>query len=391
MPEQTLAINKFFYRMIWVWMACSSIVLIEPSPHDILFVFCLTTALLFSYLKFVEHLLLPSMLLGLFILSNLFSLFFISGNILEAIRFLFITLYLILAWFFFVGLLERSRQALDVIFSGYIVAAFIAVLVGILAFTNIIPGSELFLYFGRVAGTFKDANVYGPFLVPAVLYGLWKFESKKGFVCVTWLLVTVFLTIGVLLSFSRAAWGNYLISLVLFYILSPLSGWKSRSIKILFLLLLVTISILIILSFSQVDDIFVQRLGLKNYDNDRFGTQIASLMIALENPWGIGPFQTEQHLNYSTHSLYIRVLTEYGVVGFLSFLWFILLTMARSMIQNYAPSNNYPYTTIAAASLVGVLFNSFFIDTLHWRHFWMLLALPWVSIKVLPEVTEQQK
>ncbi len=33
-----------------------------------------------------------------------------------------------------------------------------------------------------------------------------------------------------------------------------------------------------------------------------------------------------------------------------------------------------------SSSLFGVLLNSFVIDTLHWRHFWLLLALPWVPL-----------
>ncbi len=34
------------------------------------------------------------------------------------------------------------------------------------------------------------------------------------------------------------------------------------------------------------------------------------------------------------------------------------------------------------ASLIGLAFNSFFVDTLHWRHFWLLLALAWVPMLV---------
>jgi predicted membrane channel-forming protein YqfA (hemolysin III family) len=35
---------------------------------------------------------------------------------------------------------------------------------------------------------------------------------------------------------------------------------------------------------------------------------------------------------------------------------------------------------LVAAALCGALLNSFTIDTLHWRHLWLLLALGWMPL-----------
>ena len=96
----------------------------------------------------------------------------------------------------------------------------------------------------------------------------------------------------------------------------------------------------------------------------------------MEHPLGIGAGQTERVLDYSTHSLYIRVLTESGLLGFFSFLSLVILTVLRSLRDNFRISTATPYAAIVTDSLAGVLFNIFFIDTLHWRHIWLLLALP---------------
>jgi hypothetical protein len=45
------------------------------------------------------------------------------------------------------------------------------------------------------------------------------------------------------------------------------------------------------------------------------------------------------------------------------------------MLRKSAPPRDVFLTRVVLASLLGVLANSFFIDTLHWRHLWYLLAL----------------
>ena len=55
-------------------------------------------------------------------------------------------------------------------FSGYMFAALFAAVVGIMAYFGWIPWADLFLKYAqmRVSSVFKDANVFGPFLIPAV-------------------------------------------------------------------------------------------------------------------------------------------------------------------------------------------------------------------------------
>lgn len=373
--------NKYL-NLIWLWMALSSIVLIEPSPYDILFVPILGLACLFSYLSFSYQTLPALVFMWVFVDSNLISLFSAGGDVAGASRFFLITLYLCVSWVLFLGLFQRyGQKVLDVIFSGYMVAALIAVSMGILTYFHLIPNADHFLYHGRAMGFFKDANVYGPFLVPPLLFASYRFETTNRIRQFFWLFLVAFLSVGVLLSFSRAAWGNCLIALFLYLLLPPWPAPKVRVRKFVFLLLLLLPVIIFTVSHGDVQELFSSRLGIQSYDSNRFGTQLASVELAVERPLGIGPGQTENILNYSTHSLYIRVLTECGLLGFFSLMGFLLVTMIRSLGENFRLRNPSPYAAIITASLAGVLFNSIFIDTLHWRHFWLLMAMPWIPLE----------
>ena len=47
----------------------------------------------------------------------------------------------------------------------YILAALIATAAGYIGFFHLVPGAGIFLDNDRVSATFKDPNVYGPFLI----------------------------------------------------------------------------------------------------------------------------------------------------------------------------------------------------------------------------------
>ena len=48
-----------------------------------------------------------------------------------------------------------------------------AAVLGIVGYFGLFPGAhELMTRYGRATGLFKDPNVFGPFLVPALVYGL---------------------------------------------------------------------------------------------------------------------------------------------------------------------------------------------------------------------------
>lgn len=366
--------------LIWLWMALSSVVLIEPAPYDLIFILCFITALVFSYVSFSSHLWPAILLVYLFVFSNLISMYKAPYPE-EAAFFCSITVYLCFTWFFVVGLLDRDKDlVLKKIFSGYTAAAILAAVLGILAYFRLIPNAENLLEWGRVSSVFKDPNVFGPFLVPVTLYTLYCFEiSRKLSIRILWLLLFIIFIVAVLLSYSRASWANCALAVFIFLILPPEVSLRKRLLTIAALAFLVTPAFLMLVSHPDVSWLLKLRLDFQNYDYYRFATHIEALQSFLNHPLGIGPGQAGLLLSYDTHNLYLRIASENGVLGTLFFLWFLLVTVVRSFRQSFSKTNNFrPYSVIVTASLVGLLFNSYFIDSLHWRHLWILLAIPWM-------------
>ena len=84
-----------------------------------------------------------------------------------------------------------------------------AALGGIAGYFDLVPGAhELMTRWGRATGFFKDPNVFGPFLIPALVYALSRLSGaplRKSLLPLGVLGVVGF---AILLSFSRGAWFN---------------------------------------------------------------------------------------------------------------------------------------------------------------------------------------
>ena len=85
-----------------------------------------------------------------------------------------ISLYLYVATFMFAAFVAKSPEAhTRLILNAYVWAAVAAALLGIVGYFDLLPGAyDVMTRYGRATGLFKDPNVFGPFLVPALVYGL---------------------------------------------------------------------------------------------------------------------------------------------------------------------------------------------------------------------------
>ena len=183
---------------------------------------------------------------------------------------------------------------------------------------------------------------------------------------------------GITLSFSRAAWGNLVISLTIYLFILKKEAIRKR-IKTFLLLFFIGVPVFFyFIQTPMVEDLFENRLGYQGYDDNRFDTQKVVFTTGLSNPLGVGGGQSDNVVQKSPHNLYARVFTENGILGVLSFLLLLLLSIRKSY-KNYrqTKSESSNFYIVIFASLIGLAFNSFFVDTLHWRHFWLLLSLAW--------------
>ncbi len=377
-----------YLAFVWVAVAFGVLAVFEPSPSDIAIVLLFVVGLFTGKLHWSRKQTLPFMLLGLFVLANLASLCYAIDPAAGALYF-GITLFMLVSWMFLVGILtkyeERGLRAVMLAFSaGGVVSALLAVF----CYFNLAPLGEWVLYYDRIKGFFKDPNVFAPYLVIVAVYAL-HCALLRGTLWrrLLWSASSLIASVGVLLCYSRAGWMNYVVTLLLFFLFTSISKrgvGSSRRSLVYFAIFAAIIAgaLAYAISIPQVSEVLSYRTEMQAYDADRLDNFIAALRLGLNNPLGVGPGQSFLLLDYATHNLYLRAFSENGVIGFLSFTAFALATLMRSLVLSQKAANLIQRSLFAlvAAALCGTLLNSFTIDTLHWRHLWLLLALGWMPL-----------
>lgn len=368
-----------YSALVFLVFALSSLVRVEPAPTDVLFAFTLILGFLLGHLTLSRVLSDSSTLaaLYLFAAANVLSLVN-AASLGYGLRYFGLTVYMF-ALFYFMPLYINSKSRMRVVVVGYIVAVVIACGLGVMGLLKLGPFADVLMYGGRrVMGFFKDPNVFAPFLIPAALWMLDEILESKLLRWPWWLkaLISGLSVIFVFFSFSRGAWIQLGVS-VMVYALFWLRRADLQKMGRLVLLALGVSGLLAALVWSGGwGSFFMQRLNLQAYDIQRFDKQLLALFTGAENPLGIGPGQSEDFLDYATHSTYLRVWIETGWLGLLSFLFFLGVLLRRMLERAFAGQSVFGISgRLLAAVSIGVLINGFFIDTLHWRHFWWWLGL----------------
>ena len=247
---------------------------------------------------------------------------------------------------------------------------------------------ELLLSHGaeRASGFFKDPNVYGPFLIPIALILLEqriapRFPRVLRLRALSSWLILLALTLGVLFSYSRAAWANFVIALIVMLVASGMrKKGARRAVRALAALLIVGALVLLVLSASGSIGFLEQRAQVQAYDSQRFAAQALGWHLGWTHPLGIGPGQFEFYSAVASHSTFVRVFAEQGLLGLVLWVGLLLSTLVLAVRNVVVGRDTYG---IGSAALLGawcgLIFNSVVVDTLHWRHLWVVAALIWAS------------
>ena len=354
---------------------------IEPAPSDLIFGVLIAVALATWRFDLRRIPLSVALLLSGFLALNLLA----SIEVIDparAVSFFAITLYLAVFGLWLAAYVDSVRRA-RLVLVAYLAAAVLSAALACLALTMPFPGSTAFVEGPRAQGLFKDPNVFGPFLVPAALVLMEELVAPRllrlRFLPKLALLSIV--TMGVLFSFSRAAWLNLVVgAFVLLAVLALRRGGGRQAMVLLLCTAAAGAVLFAALAATSSLSFLEQRAGLQAYDTQRFGTQLSGLQFATEYPLGVGPGQFERVSELSAHSMYVRTVAEQGVLGMLVLLALMLLTLGFAA-RNAA--GGFDTHGIGSAALLaawcGLLANSFFVDTLHWRHLWLVAALIWAA------------
>jgi O-antigen ligase len=358
-----------------------AVVRIEPAPSDLVFAVVIAVALATARLHIERVPLSVTVLVGAFLAVNLISATGASDGT-RAVMFFGITFYLGVFALWLAAYVASARRARLVLLA-YLAGAALSAVCACLALVAPFPGAQAFVDGPRAQGLFKDPNVFGPFLVPAVLLLLEETVAPRvlGFRLATKLLLLSVLTVGVVFSFSRAAWLNFAVGvLVLLAILALRRGGARRAVALLLVGLVAGAALVGVVTATSSTDFLSERAALQDYDAARFGAQASGIEIAERHPLGLGPGQFELVSDVSAHSTYVRALAEEGVAGAALVFGLMLLTLGFAARNVAFGIDTYGIGSAGLlAAWCGLLANSFFVDTLHWRHLWLVAALIWAG------------
>lgn len=382
----SLAVARY-EAAVFLGFLLSGVVKIEPAPPDGVFAVIIAIAIVTGRLR-VDRVPAPiaAALAGLVAL-NVLS-FAAATNVGDGIRFAAITLYVAVFSVWLAGYADRDSRGRGIVIA-WLAIALLSAIIGTLALQ--LPSFPMRLELisngsSRASALFKDPNVYGPFLVPIAVIlleemiapRLLKIRMTTGFA------LLAILVIGLIFSFSRAAWANMLLATaVMLAILLLRRRHTGRLVVVLGGLGIVGMVVMAVIVFSGQADFIGQRAQLQQYDSERFGAQRAGVEIASHYPLGVGPGQFMYHHPVESHSTYIRVLAEQGPFGLALWVTLCLLTLGLAIGNALAGRTA---AGIGSAALLGawcgLIFNSFVVDTLHWRHMWAVLGLIWAAAMI---------
>jgi hypothetical protein len=361
----------------------SGFVIAEPAPYEVFlaaliggwFILGLrisrTTGVLLSFM-------LVFMVGGMLSLTQM-------ATIGDAPIYLAVSFFLCLSSVFYSAIIEEDQNRLTLIFNAWAAAAVITSLLGILGYFHAFPGAEVFTRYDRAMGAFQDPNVFGPFLVAPSLYlihSILKGDPK-------WLPLKAgalgIIALGVLLSFSRAAWALFLFSammMVLLMFIQERSGaFRLKIIALALGVIFGVVALVVALQFDQVAELFSSRTRLvQDYDGDhlgRFERHKLGFLSAMSQPLGIGPMVFSTIYPEDEHNIWLKSLTTYGWLGLVSYvglvwttIWFGLRYMFR--VRPWQPFLMAAWIALCGHELIGNV-----IDTDHWRHHFMLFGIIW--------------
>lgn len=372
---------------VWLGAFLSGFVINEPAPYELFLAVAIPIWALFG-------LIIPRAISPLIVLLVLFNI----GGIVSmmtmsdwdgAVIYVAVSFFLAATAIFFAAIIAARPELLKLLYSGYLVAALVTGLLGILGYFGAIPGAALFTLFDRAKGAFEDPNVFAPFLCLPAMWCLYNILTKPFARGLPYLGVFFVLALALFLSFSRAGWGLFVASgllLVFSMLVTNHSGrFRIRVIALsLFAIVGLVIAILIALQFESVRDLFVVRAQLvQEYDGSRLGRfarQWLGFAKAVEHPFGFGILGFAKFFGEDPHNIWLKTLFDYSWLGFVSYATLMVWTLIAGFKILFRKRYWQPFLLCAYIVFFGHILIGNVIDTDHWRHFFLLLGIIWGCI-----------
>jgi O-antigen ligase len=376
-------------------MGTSSIVFSEPAIADVLMGAVIVGLPLLGVTRFGNAALLNFSMLLVYVALALAACS-VSTTFDTALTHQLVTLFLVLGAFILAGYISADAEPrFKLVMTFYVVGCLIAAAAAFAGYFRIIPAAyDLFTNYGRARGTFKDPNVLGAALAPAVVAIVWVTLRAPLRQAILAAVVSLPLFMALLLTFSRGAWISTALSLSIAVWLALVTTRRAADYRrFAAVAALGTVALVATLGaaiqLDAVQDLFRERASLdQSYDSGpegRFGGQAKAVALILENPLGIGThtFRDTYH-HEEAHNVYLSQFMNAGWVGGTLYALAVALTIAAGFYAIRKRTALQGPLIIATTSFAGVAFEGFVIDTDHWRHFFILMALVWGLVDAEP-------
>lgn len=269
-----------------------------------------------------------------------------------------------------------NRRHFETFMAVYVASCVIAAILGTIGF---LTQMELLTWDGRAKGLIDDPNMYGSFLIPAIVFCAYFLSRGQGSKIVLSGAIAVIM-LGILLSFSRIGVVAALFCL-LTYIVFHNRRRPGRIMLIVGGLLLTGILIFIFASLTSAEfmDKLLDRLTFaKSYDlgeEGRYRRYLLVLPMILQDPIGLGVLQLEKIFPEPIHNIWLSSFVNYGWGGGFSYLILAAGSVVVSLL-NYRRTRSEVAIALLI-SLAGIIFCSSLHEGEHWRHSWLFYGLVW--------------
>jgi O-antigen ligase len=354
--------------------------LMRPSPVDLLFIASLLMTLFHVTLHTKQEVTRRSVTLALLLGAWALSFFVAS---LPHLREPFVGFELLAKTFAIsIGVVSAfvsmtwNRRHFETFMKVYIVSCVIASILGSIGF---VLQNQLLTWDGRAKGLIDDPNMYGSFLIPAVMFcAYFLFRPRRSTVLLIGAMAILLL--GIVLSFSRIAQVAALLCFAAYFVFQN----RQRPRRLLLMAGgLVAIGVVLVAAVSvappEFSEKFLDRLTLaKSYDvgeTGRYTRYMLVLPMILQNPIGVGVLQLEKIFPEPIHNIWLSSFVNYGWLGGFTWITLVIASVVVS-IRNYRRTRS-DIPIVLLISLVGIVMCSTLHEGEHWRHLWLCFGLVW--------------
>ena len=381
-------IQRLALVYLWITIAISGVVYFEPAPYDGMMIGAVILLPLVGLAPFTRGLavylvLLSGIVAGGYIAATQ------AGQLSVPVTHVTVTLYLALSSVVMAAFVAHNPVGnVRLIMSAYMVAALVAAAAALIGYFGVVPGLyDIFTEFGRARGTFKDPNVLGAFLVPALLYAFNVVLTARFSRAGLWTIALPLLLLGTLLSFSRGAWLNLVVSLAVYSVFTFIVAATNRErAKLIISMVLAGVCAVGVLAAAQsipkVAELMGERASFEqSYDvgpEGRFGGQKKAADLVLTHPLGIGALEFgRRYHNEDVHEVYLNMFLNTGWIGGTLYIFLVLATLVLGLKLVLRDRSSDRLSAVLVAAFFGMALEGAVIDTDHWRHFYLIMAMIW--------------